>query len=470
MKHFFRALIFILGLSTILQAQDPLAILEQLPPPEVEYPKAPAKSYPPAELDQTDEDDMSAEVAPVNAPPLPPPKIDTKKLIEQNTPRVVKSLSGLIKSISQPTASKTTEIASSPKAVAVKAAESKDGAKPLNEAEVKKPKIIKPLPIQTQAYQALKTLQKNPLIDEWDSALKKDYSLFLEAIELSQKMSAEKEGSEDPVEGEEGSETEEGKEKGKSFDSVFAKAAGLKKSEKWKDIANLMKDNPEAAETPEGLELSIEANLSLEKPNIMAAKRSADALLKKDKENGWANYAMALHFLSAKKPNTEKGSTHLDLALKAKNPPAGASKLYWSMMLKKIVPVFLILLAGIIGGINQIIKKKKAARALLEGDGQAQPEPVSSEVPVSGLAAKFKPMLEKLAPLLQKFQKKKTTGAEIETPPPSSEQVVTEVPEANPTEPEEPTEQQNSPEPAADHPEAGETATQPAAEENQIQP
>ncbi|MEW6711215.1 MAG: hypothetical protein AB1403_15415, partial [Candidatus Riflebacteria bacterium] len=320
MKQFFRVLVFILAISGTLQAQDPLSILEQLPPPEVEYPKAPAKSYPPVEIDQADDEDYSAATAPVNAPPLPPPKIDTKKLIEQNTPRVVKSLSGLIKNISQPAASKTAEIASSPQVVAANA-NNKETAKPLTDAEVKKAKISKPLPIQTQAYQALKTLRKNPLIDEWDIALKKDYQLFLDSIELSQKMSAKNADSEEPVEGEEGSETEDGQEKGKSFDSVFAKAAGLKKSEKWKDIANLLKDNPEAAETPEGLELSIEANLSLEKPNIMAAKRSADALLKKDKQNGWANYAMAMHFFSAKKPNTAKASTHLDLALKAKNPP-----------------------------------------------------------------------------------------------------------------------------------------------------
>jgi len=466
-KQFFRALVFILAISGTLQAQDPLSILEQLPPPEVEYPKAPAKSYPPLEIDQADDEDYAAEVAPVNAPPLPPPKIDTKKLIEQNTPRVVKSLSNLIKNISQPEASKTAVIASSPQVMAANANRKKT-AKPLTDAKEKKVKISKPLPIQTQVYQALKTLRKNPLIDEWDIALKKDYQLFLDAIALSQKMSAKNADSEEPVDGKEVSETEDGQEKGKSFDSVFAKIAGLKKSEKWKDIANLLKDNPEAAETPEGLELSIEANLSLEKPNTMAAKRSADALLKKDKQNGWANYAMALHFYNAKKPNTAKASTHLDLALKAKNPPAGASKLYWSMMLKKIAPVVLILLAGIIGGINQIIKKKKAARALLEGEGQAQPEQIPAEAPVSGLAAKLKSLFEKLAPLLQKFQKKKTVAPEIETTPSTAEPIA-ELPEANPAQIEEPIEQQKSPEPAvADQPVANESESQQSTD--QVQP
>jgi hypothetical protein len=279
---------------------------------------------------------------------------------------------------------------------------------------------------KVNVYDNFVTLGKNQLIAEVEQSLQQNYDLFVNVVELSQKLEAEKAEKEAEKDVEEVEETE-----GKSYDAVFAKAEGLKKKEKWSDIESLFSDNPEAGDTQEGLEYQLEAKLNAKKPNYFHSKRIADQLIKKDKKHPLANYALALYYYNAKRPNPTKAASHLDIARNAKNPPAGASKLYWMTLLKKLWIVILILVAAIVGGIDYLRKKKKKQAALTEDISEAnsegedneegkQPEeaePASKSKlqeklgplleKLNPVKEKLKPVLDKLAPLLAKLKKKK---------------------------------------------------------------
>lgn len=387
--------ILLVVLASIVAAQDPLTILDQLPPPEVEYETAPVNSYP-------HEEQKVVEEYPKLVPPEPEPaNIDTGKLIDQSTPASFKSLANLVKTISTPQASKTVEI-----------------SEEKNEIQVSKPAQIDPtkikiVPARSKAYQSFKILQNNQLISDWQSSLQQNYQLFCESIELSQKFSqnsAQKGEEASEEEGEEGAE--------KSFDAVFAKAKGLQKKEKWSEIIELFQENGEAADSKEGLEMILESRLNEAKTDLNSIKRSGDRLARLDKKNPWANYALAYYFYNAKKPNPTKASNYLNLALKAKNPPPGASKLYWTALLKKLWMVPLLLLAALIGGVNHVMKKKKAAKLLLAEGESSEPESTTeptSDAGKTGLAAKLSPLLKKLQPLLDKLKKKKPEAGPVET-------------------------------------------------------
>jgi len=392
-------LLFMLPFSA-LTAQDALSILESLPPPQVEYKTAPANSYPTSNPGQ--EKILPTEIQP---PPEKSLAIDTKKIIEQVTPRPIKSLANVVQSISSPPASETRPIKESTR----------------NEVIYQKPAEIQATRVKvveapSKAYQSFRTLQKNSLIAEWQAAMQQNLQLFTDCIELSQKIpasdkTAAKEGKESEETEDGGEETTEETGDSKSFDSVFAKVKGLQKKEKWKDIIETFEENPDAAETKEGLEFILEASLNQEKPDVNSIRRNGNSLLKLDKKNAWGNYAMAYYYYNSRKPNATKGAQHLDTALKAKKPPPGASKLYWMTLLKKLWIVGLLLLGAIIGGINHVMKKKKAAQINLDDISDASSQGENSvEAPTEpspGLAGKLKPLLDKLQPILDKIRRKK---------------------------------------------------------------
>jgi hypothetical protein len=220
----------------------------------------------------------------------------------------------------------------------------------------------------------------------------------------------------------------------KGADALFVKIKKLKKKEKWKDIKKLLSKNKEIAATKKGLEYQIEAELNSKKVSYSRAKSAASKLLKQDKKSPWGNYAMALYYHNARKPKPKRVTKYLNLALKAKNPPPGASTLYWTIFLKKIWFIPVLLIAGIIGGINHLKKKKAAATGEMpeqENEQQAETEtPIEPEVRPEGWKGKLFDIKQKAKPfidkLVQKFKKSKkaakpTEGKEEASAEPSAE-------------------------------------------------
>ncbi len=407
-------LLFLLPFST-LTAQDALSILESLPPPQVEYQTAPENSYPTV---QTEPEKLLP--TQIETPQPKSVSVDTEKLIDQVTPQPFKSLAGIVKNISSSPASETKPLKASTK----------------NEAIYEKPAEIQTAKVKvveapSKAYQSFRTLQKNSLVEEWQVAIQKNLQLVSDCIELSQQQpiadkTVPKGDKEETEEGTDESAEEPGD--SKSFDSVFAKVKGLQKKEKWKEIIETFEENPDAGETKEGLEFILEALLNQEKPDVNSIRRNGNSLLQLDKKSAWGNYAMAYYYYNSRKPNAAKGAKHLDEALKAKKPPPGASKLYWMNLLKKLWIVGLLILGAIIGGINHVIKKKKAAQIILDDNESPPQEGITEEAPAlpsSGLAGKLKPLIDKLQPLLDKIRKKKPgnqqdSGANATKAPPEA--------------------------------------------------
>jgi hypothetical protein len=394
---------------------DPLSVLEQMPAPEVNYEVAPKESYPASEPKSVDKD--------FSGPVMPAKKLssalDGKKIIEnlvEDGKTQIKRFAPVIEELSRP----AEKVASQSQDVKT----SIDKAKPGRKTE-KKPKPRTRVK-QTNIKENLETLAAMPLIASAQALVKNALEASNEEVaakaEKGQKEEEKTKESSDPTtktnenkaqkeeekapEEDEKETSEEGK---NSWDSVLAKAKGLQKKENWKGIKKLFADNPEAGETKAGLEYMLEAELNATKPNSRHYKRYADQLLTKDRKNGLANYALALYYFNARRPNPAKASSHLAIALKAKNPPPGASKLYWTNLLKSSWKIILILIAAIIGGIDYLRKKKKKAKGeinALDGDeGRPQPEKdTKSAGKLGGIKAK---LLEKLAPIMNKIKKKK---------------------------------------------------------------
>lgn len=406
MKLGFYLAVLLLLISVMTMAQDPLSILEQLPAPEVRYEEAPINSYP-LPVEKTIEDYPQ----PVTPAPAPPPALDARELVEKATPESFKTLKNLVEAMTEVKA--TRDLGTAQKAAS--------HAKP---AEVK---IARVKEAESKAYQSFKILQKNPLISEWQQAWQSNLQLISESIELSQKIASQGEQIADKGEdsGEEGEEGEEdGENAGKSFDALFAKIKQLQKKEKWEEIIEALQENSEASDSEEGLEFMVQALLNKEPKDLNGIKRNGDRLFRIDRKNPWANYALAYYYYNAKKPNPTKAANYLNIALKAKKPPPGASKLYWIALAKKLWIVGLLLLAAIIGGINHVVKKKKAAKLALDELATEAPEKSEAneggDIPekstsTGGLAAKFKPLLDKLQPLLSKLKKKKPEAESAKT-------------------------------------------------------
>lgn len=311
------------------------------------------------------------------------------------------------------------------------------------------PKPAKPTypPPTGKLISAWKTLRKNPGLLEFEASLNNDRQLAADAFDIMLQLSEKAENmqpkSDGPAEenGEPTAEEGAGEETAPagSHDAVLAKAMGLYKKQDWKGIKNLFQENLEAGESKEGLRYLVEAEINEAKPNYMQIRRLAGELLKLAEDDPIGNYGMALYFYNAKKPNTAKAQTHLDIALKAKNPPEGASGLYWQMTFKKFMIPLLVLLAAIIGGISQVIKKRKAAA------GEAASEPDSNEEnaekeskPAGKLMQKLGPIIDKLKGLMARFKKKPAAATEGDIDSEESETETTETSEeADESEPEE---------------------------------
>ena len=179
-------------------------------------------------------------------------------------------------------------------------------------------------------------------------------------------------------------------------------------------VENLLAENPEAGETVEGLRFQIEAEVNSAKPNYMNAQRFARQLLESEGDDPLGHYAMAMFYYNSKKPNLTQAKKSLDIALKAKNPPAGASSLYWTMTLKGLAIPLLLVFAGLAGGVAHFIKKRKAAAVATLLENEATPakdvDPAaptaaseSPPPPASGLKAKLQAISEKIRELLKKM-------------------------------------------------------------------
>ncbi len=268
--------------------------------------------------------------------------------------------------------------------------------------------------------EAWQTLRKNPALSELEESLHRDQQLAQDTAEMAMQLATKKQKPVKDKTDDEVGEIDEEKAVAGSHDAILAKAMGLYKKKDWKGLKTLFTDNPEAGETPDGLRYTIEAEINETSPNYMQIRRYSSQLIQIIKDDPMANYGMALYYFNAKKPNTTKAQEHIATTLKAKNPPEGASAFYWKMTFKKFMIPLLILIAALIGGISQVIKKRKAA-ATLDLDLLAEPTTPDAEAKAKGkLMQKLSPVLDKLKGILARFKKKPATPATVATPTPDT--------------------------------------------------
>ena len=380
------ALAALLFVATTLQANDPEDILRNLPAPEVHYPVEEIRIKPVPAVPAAD---------PV---PLPPPArpYEIRKLVdkakETSGNPIVKTTRKIVETLSRPKAKVATHthaIASATRSIATGT---------LGLAAAKPQQTIQP----TWVVKAAKTLAENPVFTMLDAriasetAFAKDvFDIYVQGYESEEKPAEE----EQPV---------------AKFDSIMVTAAGLQKKAQWQELKNLFAENPEAGETVEGLRFQIEAEVNSAKPNYMNAQRFARQLLESEGDDPLGHYAMAMFYYNSKKPNLTQAKKSLDIALKAKNPPAGASSLYWTMTLKGLAIPLLLVFAGLAGGVAHFIKKRKAAAVATLLENEATPakdvDPAaptaaseSPPPPASGLKAKLQAISEKIRELLKKM-------------------------------------------------------------------
>ena len=299
-----------------------------------------------------------------------------------------------------------------------------------------RPLVVKPPPVEitpkAPAYPpptgklmaAWKTLRNNPGLVEFEESLTRDRQLVEDTFAMAMQLSADK-SEEQPGDGEEIQEGEEGDESAPagSHDAVLATAMGLHKKQDWKGLKNLFLENPEAGETKDGLRYIIEAEINEAKPNYLQIRRYSDQLRGIDENDTMANYGLALYHYNARKPDTSKAGEYLAVALKAKNPPEGASAFYWKLTFKKFMIPLLLVIAGLIGGISHVIKKKKAA-ATIDLDKPAEETSTEPEKKPQGkLMQKLAPLLDKFKGLFARFKKKKAVEPDAE---PTTEETASE--------------------------------------------
>lgn len=372
-------------MATALQAADPEDILRDLPSPEVNYPVDEIRIRPAPESLATD---------PV---PLPPPArpYEIRKLVEKaketTANPIVKTTRKIVETLSRPKA----KVATHSLALASASRSITPGTQ--NTAAAKPQQSEQP----TWVVKAAKTLAGNPVFTMLDTKIASEaaftrdvFDLYVNGYESEEKPAEE----EKPV---------------AKFDSIMVTATGLQKKAQWQELKNLFSENPEAGETVEGLRFQIEAEINSAKPNYMSAQRFARQLLESEGDDPLGHYAMALFYYNSKKPNLIQAKKSLDIALKAKNSPAGASSLYWTMTLKGLAIPLLLVIAGLAGGVAHLIKKRKAAAAAAQLESEETPakdagqnaQTASSEgmPPGSGFKAKLQAISEKARELLKKL-------------------------------------------------------------------
>ncbi len=393
------ALAALLFVAATLQANDPEDILRNLPAPEVHYPVEEIRIRPMPAIPATD---------PV---PLPPPArpYAVRKLVdkakETSGNPIVKTTRKIVEALSRPkakVATHTPAIASAARSIATDTR---------NLAAAKPQPTVQP----TWVVKAAKTLAENPVFTILDARIASETAFARDVFDLY-------------IQGYESEETpaEEDQPVAK-FDSIMVTAAGLQKKAQWQELKNLFAENPEAGETVEGLRFQIEAEVNSAKPNYMNAQRFARQLLESEGDDPLGHYAMALFYYNSKKPNLTQAKKSLDIALKAKNPPAGASSLYWTMTLKGLAIPLLLVFAGLVGGVAHFIKKRKAAAVATLLENEATPakdvDPAapmaaseSPPPPASGLKAKLQAISERFKELLKKLPLGKGKGKPLPAP------------------------------------------------------
>ncbi len=387
------------------QSSDAEDILRNLPSPTINYHLEHIRVTP-------------ALVRATEPVPLPPeePSYEARKIVEKvksvETTPMIRSTRKIISNLSTPrskqemlqasTASNTPSMSASATAAMARA--------------------VKPPPVatSTRIIAAVKVLAANQDLKKLQDGLASDTALAKDIFNLFvEKWNPEASSDEAAA-----TETETSK-----FASIMATAAELEKKKDWQGIKDLFSENPEAGEVPDGLRFQIQAELNAEKPNYKSAQRFANQIIEKEESDPLANYALALYYYYNPKPNVEKARKALDIALKAKNPPEGASSLNRTMMLKKMLLPILLLLAGIGAGINWLIKKRKTAQLniLASEPALTQEKPVDAGslppqiVPTSKFKEKLLAMKEKFLALAGKLKipGRKKTAVQDENPAPA---------------------------------------------------
>lgn len=427
-KHTICFVMFLLGLSfQALAYVDPDDILKNLPPPQVNFPVPVIQASMPVLLPQnaTMIPNLGKDLAKINfedqlrrladASLLNPWKKLASNLATSKKASATPALTSLPEK--QPRVTAPTAKATKPPIVDLppktgniskpSESESKIVATETTRIEVAAVSNDKP---ETEIEKPLIDQQPQPLSVE-DKATKGDKDRNDD--ENPAQPSDASEESEEKTDTEEQVEEEEDAEKTGitgAHDGVIAKATGLYKKSQWKEIKALFSDNPDAADTPDGRKFMLEAELNESKPNYMQIRRYSDQLIKADKNNALGNYGMAVFFVNNRKPDSAKALKHLETALKSKNPPQGASSLYWQLTLKKFAIIFIALLGLIIVGVVKLVKKKKNATIELDNpetdqvSSDSQPENPAKP----GLSARFKAFIDKVKNLAQRFKRKKT--------------------------------------------------------------
>lgn len=381
-------------------ALEPEDVLRNMPSPEINYPINEIRVITPPAL-------MPALPAEAVDQPQEKPSYEAKKLLndiqKQVSSPVIDSTRKLVGNLSRPTAVKKNKADAQLANSSATLAASNTAAVPAGKKAIKPQALL--TATGTRLLAAVRTLASNTALLELRQSFTADSDLAGDIFALYLEQPQDQEGADKAEDT-----------KSSSYDSVLATAIGMYKKSQWQELKNLFVENPEAGETPDGLKYQVEAELNSEKPNYMAAKRFADQLLEADKNDPIGNYAVALFFYNSKKPNLVKAQQALDIALKAKKPPDGAANLYWTMTFKKFAIPLIAVIAGIIAGITQLIKKRKAANALSIELGD-QSEPVINQAELnstispsesSGFKAKLQHLKDRFLPLLNKFRRQKT--------------------------------------------------------------
>ena len=383
------------------QALDAEDMLRNLPAPEINYHLEGIRVLP-----------ATGRVLATEPVPLPPekPPYEARKLVEKikaiETAPMVRSARKLIGNLA--TARAKSEIreaqpASATHQVSASASQTIRAARPAPVVASSSTRIIAAVRVlaTNSAVEALRARIAS------DSALAKDiFTLYVETVNPDSQP-----------EGEAGqAEVKPGK-----FDSILVTATGLQKKKDWQGLKDLFTDNPDAGETTDGLRFQIEAELNSPKPNYMSAQRFANQVIEREANDPLANYALAMYFYNSKKPNPERAKKALEIAMKAKIPPEGASALYWTMLAKKMLLPIILLFAGLVAGISQFIKKRKAARfnilanePLIPAAEATKVEPVMTALPdAQGFKAKLLALKEKLLSKIPFGKKSQSAGPGI---------------------------------------------------------
>ncbi|MBI3038907.1 hypothetical protein HYY75_07655 [bacterium] len=158
-------------------------------------------------------------------------------------------------------------------------------------------------------------------------------------------------------------------------EALLSKLEIFKKENKPNEIIGLINEHPELSDNIQAQEFFIESLLKQSQVNTINVKRAADNLFQKDQKNALANLGMGYYYVYSKKPDLGKAISFLRTASSVKNPPEGASALYWKAVFKKWWLILLVFLAGLIAA-GDFIRKKLAEKSALSKMGL--PEPIDS--------------------------------------------------------------------------------------------